>query len=236
MDKRRIWTQFGPLMVGILALLVFGLAPMASAGKAEDRAALRAERKAARAALRAERKAARAAEQAEEAQEQAEEAQEQAEEAQEPAGKPVASELIRGTTSAWIGSEGGSLKIHYKGGQGGQDDVRVQFIVPENALAVPKEITMALELDTQDLSHLTLIFAPSGLDFLVPAKLMIKMGKDVAKGLGYQSMVGLHISKDANTDGELVETVPLVITPSGKAIEVLMEVPGFSRYSLGGNF
>ena len=259
MNKLTGWTRFAPLMVGVVALLVLSWTPVASAGKAEDRvariaarqeqmAARQAER-AAKIAAREEQKAARAAKWAEQiAAWEAEQAalkaaweaervgreEQQAAKRAERAAKRVARDLLRGTDSKMIGPEGGTLMVSYRGGRGGKDNVRARFTVPRNALPAPVEISMTLEVDTQDLSYVKVIFGPSGLKFDIPAQLKVKLGRDVAKGIGYQSMVGLHHSKKPDDAGELVEEVPLTIEPGWLDVEVQMQVPGFSRYSLAG--
>ena len=251
------WARFGVLMAGVVFLLVLGWAPDASAGwksergswtagNTEDRAARIAERKAAREveraaklAVREEQKAAREAERAaklavREEQKAAREAERAAREA-ERAAKKAARELLRGTDSKLIGPEGGRLMVSYLGGRGGKDNVQVQFVVPRNALPAPEEISMTLEVDTQDMSYLKLTFTPSGLNFDIPALLKIRMGRDMAEGLGFQSMVGLHAKKrpklprgddddgddddgddddgDDDDDYEVDDEVPLVIDP-----------------------
>jgi len=85
------------------------------------------------------------------------------------------------------------------------------------------------------LSSLTVAFAPAGLEFDIPAELKIKLGKEIAEELGYQSMIGLHQSTDPATNGELVEVIPLTIDPGRQWVEVWLEVSGFSRYSVGGD-
>lgn len=210
MDRRTGWTRFAPLMVGMLVLLVFGWTSVASArrgGERADRESWRGER-----------------------------ADREAEgEAREPqrAEKKAAGERLRGTASSVIGPEGGTLWVSYRGGRGGKDDVEVQFIVPKNALTEPQDISVTLTVDTEDLSYIMVTFTPSGLNFKLPAKLKIKLGKDLIEGIGYESMVGLHRSKRSDDDGELVEVVPLIIQPGDIYTEVQMNVPGFSRYSLG---
>lgn len=132
--------------------------------------------------------------------------------------------------SGSFGPEGGTLKVGDKLGPGGKDDVRVLFIVPEGSLspeASPVFITMSLEV-SEDLSQMTLNFGPSGTEFNPPAKLKIKLGKETAEALGFQSMIGLHFS------GDKVDEIPLRIEPGRKDVEVFLKVPGFSRYSLGG--
>ena len=270
MNNRLRWTRFAPLMIGVLTLLVLGWTPMASAGRAEDRAARiaaqeeqkaareaeRAAKIAAREAERAAKQAAREAEQAareaERAAKQAAREAEQAAREAERAAKKATRELLRGTDSQFIGPEGGRLMVRYLGGKGGKDNVQAKFIVPRNALAAPTEISMTLEVDTQDMSYVKLIFTPSGLKFDIPAILKIKLGKDMAELLGFQSMVGLHAKKrpkpvgggddddddgdddDDDDDYEVDGEVPLTIEPEHYYVEVEMLVPGFSRYSLAG--
>ena len=223
-DKRMGWKRFGVLMASVVFLLVIGWAPDASAGWKAERGSWTANWE--------ETKAAREA-----AWEQwIESWQEALNEWEENRAANIENyNMKRGTDSATIGPDGGMLMVSYRGGLGGKDNVRVQFTVPRNALAADAEISMTLELDTEDLSDLTVVFAPAGLEFDIPAELKIRLGKEIAEDLGYQSIVGLHISEDPNSNGDLEEIVPLTIDPGRRKIDVYLEVNGFSRYSLGGS-
>lgn len=131
------------------------------------------------------------------------------------------------TQTKRIGPEGGTLKVGEKYGKGGRDDLMVFFHVPEGALDEKVEITMRLRGD--NLENLVLEFSPEGLRFNIPAQLRIKLGKDRVN-LPIESVVALH----QNADGSVEQVEILRIEEERDSYWIIVEVPGFSLYSLGG--
>ena len=132
----------------------------------------------------------------------------------------------RATQTKKIGKEGGKLKVGSKFGQGGQDDLMVKLEIPKGALDHKVYITMTLV--GLDEGKLVLEFDPSGLEFLKDAKLTVKMGKDYVNSL--ETVEAYHVS-DAGTEG-----TEAGIEEYHDYFEIRVKVPGFSRYSLNGDF
>ena len=124
-----------------------------------------------------------------------------------------------------IGKRGGSLKVDLRNERGGQDDIKVKFTVPKDALEENEEISMTVTGTT--LSDLVIVFTPSGLIFREDARLDIKLGKDLVD-LELDELVVAH------TDVNGTVTLFGLVVKEDDEVEISIRVPGFSRYSLGG--
>jgi hypothetical protein len=125
-----------------------------------------------------------------------------------------------------IGPRGGKLRLKARNGQGGNDDIKVVFTVPEGALDCEVEICIGLRGAT--LNNLEIGFAPTGQEFNIPAELKVKVGKD-ALGLEPEEIEVIH-----HHGNELEEVEISELVEGRKDIELVIKVPGFSRYSMGG--
>ena len=99
----------------------------------------------------------------------------------------------------------------------------------------------ALDEDTQidmtvsgtSLDDLVVAFAPAGLTFNIPAQLTIKVAVNKVEVLPESFMVK-HIHGDGTVEEAVVGKYGL--ERSGLYYKFVIEVPGFSRYSMGGGY
>ena len=143
-----------------------------------------------------------------------------------PAGEPA---LYTQTASAWFSPEApGGLKVFFNP-YAGDGQVQVQsavFEVPARGVNQKVEISMTAFSGVL-LNDIQFQFSPSGLVFNTPATLTMALSGDVDK----EELYGLtvyHIS----SDGTVTEAA--VQYSMTKGCTLILEIPGFSRYSLGG--
>jgi hypothetical protein len=108
----------------------------------------------------------------------------------------------------------------------GLDDIQVKFDVPRNALDRQEHIGMRVHGET--LSSLVVEFAPSGLSFNTPATLEIEVDKELVD-ISLDTIVITHYHADGTTTIE--ESQVKVRWPGN--VEIVVDIPGFSRYSMG---
>jgi hypothetical protein len=137
-----------------------------------------------------------------------------------------------------VGPSGGQLTVADEGGRT-HDDISATLTIPGRALQAPENITMAVGYvdggafvagDPGTLSALHVAFGPADLDFEKDAHLVVRVGKnrvdvDVKSG---QVRVE-HESSDSVTYAEAK-----VKKSRSRAVTLIVKVPGFSVYSLGG--
>ena len=130
--------------------------------------------------------------------------------------------------NAVFASQGGSMEIFEdQGTPPKKDDLRSQFSVPEDGVTGPVEISMTVY--GQSLSELLFQFTPSGLVFNSDAQLEILIGKDWVD-LPLDDLVAYHEHEDGT-----VEYAQIVMVEDwGAETRILISIPGFSRYSMGG--
>ena len=193
------------------------------AEKEAKKAEKEAEKEAKKAAREAEKEAAKADREAEREARKADREDDDAEQNDEDGGTVV--ESSSATVSALIGPEGGKLQFVDRGDRGGHDDLTVKFIVPEGSLAEPTLITM--EVVGRTLSTLAIYCQPTGTGFDPPAKLQIRLGKDLVD-LPLGGLLVAHTPSDG-------DTVPMEpdVEQRNSVFKIEVEVLGFSRYSLG---
>ena len=169
-------------------------------------------------------------------------------------GVPSAAKLAEEgrVVSAAFDAQGGQLKLKEHNGPGVRDDLRVKLQAGNGALSVPVTITMTTY--GQTLSALVLEFAPGGLVFLDPAELTLDVGIDKVDlsladltvwhvhddGTVEEAVVGLQ--KQELDDDELAESDEEDDDDSDDdadsdkdLVRIKIQIPGFSRFSMGGN-
>ena len=104
------------------------------------------------------------------------------------------------------------------------------LVVPRGALTETKTITMSVIGD--DLSSLVVGFQPAGLVFNKPASLRILLGRDRVdlSVEEIRNLIGLHLYANGNVEQVDVRSMRL----RREGVWLVIEVPGFSRYALGG--
>lgn len=125
-----------------------------------------------------------------------------------------------------FGVEGGELEIEKTNGEGITDDLKVIFRTAEGALTEDVLITMAVYGET--MSDLVVAFGPSGLVFLVEAELDIRLGRERVD-MNLEELIVWHIHDDG-----LVEMATHRAKDWGDIVRIQVDVPGFSRFSMGG--
>ena len=126
-----------------------------------------------------------------------------------------------------ITPNGGSVRLVENGGSGGEDNLKAELNVSAGALNQDTDITMALQGST--LADILIGFAPDGLVFNTPAELWLKVGPALVD-LPTETMVALH----TDSNGVTQEVPILQLFERDGATWVVIQVPGFSVYSLGG--
>lgn len=126
-----------------------------------------------------------------------------------------------------ITPQGGSVRVVDRGDGGNLDNVRAVLAVPAGALNQDTTITMSLQGET--LSDIAIGFEPSGLVFNTPAALQLKVGDGVVD-LPLDTMVALV----TEADGTSAQVPILELRQIEGATWIVIQVPGFSVYSLGG--
>lgn len=127
----------------------------------------------------------------------------------------------------YIGPKGGIITVGHEFGPGASDDLVVDFVVPERALDEPTRIKVTLHGDR--LENLAIEFAPAGLVFNTPAELWIKIGKGRVHSSDLEDLLILHQYEDGK-----VEEYGVEVDEEEEKYWLLIKVPGFSRYSMGG--
>jgi hypothetical protein len=148
---------------------------------------------------------------------------------QEPAEIPVATKktidhtVHKESASGDFSHKGGKLRVSFsKYAIDGETQVEwAELIVPKKALIEDTRITMKV-LSGTSLEDIQVVFGPSGTSFVPSASLVLKLsGSDKPENL-----VVYHYSADQVSDA-------VIEKESGWKVRI--EVPGFSRYSLGGD-
>lgn len=136
---------------------------------------------------------------------------------------------LKRTGSEKIGSKGGTIVVADPGKRGGKDDLQATFTVPKKALKKSVEITVNLYGD--NLEELVVEFGPSGLEFKNPSQLVIQVGKDKLGSLDKKEIEDqlqvYHIHGDES------EEMSFKVKVGRDGVELIVKVPGFSRYSMG---
>ncbi|MBT3602663.1 MAG: hypothetical protein HOE48_05365 [Candidatus Latescibacteria bacterium] len=137
--------------------------------------------------------------------------------------------VYENTTSARIGPRnGGSLLVSFPryGNESTVHVVSAEFIVPKRALESRKTISMTVTTG-YTLDDVTVTFGPSGLVFTQAAKLVIKL-----KGGDPEAVEAFHFSQDQVSAADIRR----IVYDDGRAgWRIVLNIPGFSRYSLGGD-
>ena len=133
------------------------------------------------------------------------------------------------TSSKLIGSAGDTLQVKDLNGRGTKDNLVVILKVPANALATDELITMTVHGET--LSELVVEFAPAGLEFLTPAILKLRVGNKLVDTALEDILRIDHIHDDGTIERA---RVPFSAVKDNGRVRIKVEVPGFSRYSMGG--
>lgn len=161
--------------------------------------------------------------------------------AAEAAGKVAAIPEEGVSISDWFGYAGGKFDIAEPNGHGHADDLEVGFWVPVGAVGgtnaadpfAPTDtaadsvyITMTVYGNT--LSTLIVEFEPDGFEFVIPALLGLRLGWDLVD-MDLDDLVVWHIHGDGTAEPAEIE-----IIKSDRNATILVDVPGFSKYSGGG--
>jgi hypothetical protein len=134
------------------------------------------------------------------------------------------------STSAVIGEAGGLLQIEEDEALGTEGELEVRFVVKPGALENATPIHMGLQ--GQGIPGLVIGFQPGGLSFGQPAFLMVKADRELIDA-GLLKADG-SIDVYHHHDNGFVETAFVVFAGFvDDTYVVVVEVPGFSRYSLG---
>lgn len=126
-------------------------------------------------------------------------------------------------------AQGGAFGIELPTTPTPLDDIAFDFVVPQNGLDHAETITMSI-LGT-DFSNLVAAFDPSGLVFLQAANLRVTIGKALTDAT-QQELEDMTIYHEHH-DGT-VEIATHWVEQTGAQWIIVIEVPGFSRYSGGG--
>lgn len=129
------------------------------------------------------------------------------------------------TVSQTISTSGGKLTVSDLNAKGQKDDLEVTLAVPRGGLAQPTLIAMTVYGNRA--SDLVVAFEPSGLVFLKAAELKVLLGYDRVD-ITLSQLQAYHVS----ADGTVSVAKILSIKPGVSAVEVRIEVPGFSIYGL----
>ena len=132
------------------------------------------------------------------------------------------------TVCARVGPAGGILPVKVKNMHGRNDDIQAQLSIPERALAEQVSIGMRVEGDAPE--NLVVHFSPGGLAFLTAAEMEIRLGVDLVDDIFEIGIVHEY------ADGTAEPGTILMAKEAGNTSKVFVEVPGFSRYSLGGDY
>ncbi|MFH1568007.1 MAG: hypothetical protein ABIL09_08385 [Gemmatimonadota bacterium] len=186
-----------------------------------DKAARKAARDAAKALKDAAKDATQAAEEASQA--AAKVAVETGLEAEEPGAADYTSTV---TVSGTIGPKGGRLQL-VDTGLGEDDELVAVLHIPARALTEPTDITMTVS--GYWLKDVQIDFGPDGLTFLKDATLVVHIGKDRVDVDVQSGLIKVIHTSDDGTVHEMTGTAVV-----GKTINLILKVPGFSVYSLGG--
>lgn len=152
-------------------------------------------------------------------------------EATRTAAKIASSDDGRSVTKVFD-EDGGKFKIDEEGDENTDlDDLEIQFRIPDNALDGDVEITMTVYGYT--LETLVIAFEPAGLIFNIPAELEIEIGHDLcaADEDEAEEMFGQHQYADGSVD-----EIDAELLKKNQEYEFYLQVPGFSRYSMGGGY
>ncbi len=155
--------------------------------------------------------------------------------------KPSGGSLYTETASGWFSPESsGKLKVKFEYDDDGDDDdddddgddiLRVEkakFEVEEGSIDQDVEITMTVQSGTT-LEDVGVLFSPTGQEFNPFAKLTLCLeGELDEEDLG--SIKAYHIEGDSVT-----ELSVKISERDDDEWKIIVDVPGFSRYSLGGN-
>lgn len=145
--------------------------------------------------------------------------------------------LYTKSASGWFTPEqGGSLNVKFANNYGSWTDVRLKsatFQVDPGAIAAKTLITMDVTTG-YTIDDVSVKFGPSGLTFNPEATLTLVFwgGSTLSEEeLRLREAQGYHITEDG-----YISTVTQETDTQGNAYYIIIiKVPGFSRYSLGGN-
>lgn len=137
-----------------------------------------------------------------------------------------AGEAGRTVSAIFSPDENGFLRIDEEMGPSPKDDIGIKFSVHKGAIEQPVLITMTFYGD--ELSNMVVAFQPAGLEFLEMAELRLAVG-DERVDLPLYDLHAWHIYNDGT-----VKEVGFSITDEGNGVLFKIDVPGFSRYSMGG--
>jgi hypothetical protein len=135
-------------------------------------------------------------------------------------------EAGRTVSAIFSPGEKGVIQIDEEMGPSSRDDIDIAFSVSRGAIEKPVLITMTLYGET--LSNMVVAFQPAGLKFLEMADLRLAVGDELVD-LPLEDLHAWHIYSDGTT-----EEVRFSIVDQGNGILFKIDVPGFSRYSIGG--
>lgn len=133
------------------------------------------------------------------------------------------SALYLQSASGNFSSDGGKLSVVFPQ-YTADSDIQVQsveFVVAKGALQADTHITMDVYSGTS-IEDIRVVFGPSGTEFVPSAVLNLKLSGNVKP----EDLVAYHYSADQVTDA---------VIEKESGWKVIIDVPGFSRYSLGGD-
>lgn len=123
------------------------------------------------------------------------------------------------TSSQLVGTQGGHFLINNGG-------LKVTFTVQENGLAADEQITMTVYGEM--LSEVIVAFEPGGQVFLIDSQLELRLDNALVD-LPLDGLQAWHIHDDGT-----VEPAGIVFVDDATAkTYITLDIPGFSRYSLG---
>ena len=127
-------------------------------------------------------------------------------------------------------NKGGEIVVQENMNDGGpHNDFKIALQVGQKTVAEDVVITMTVHGST--LEDLVVAFDPGGFEFLKPAKLIISVGKDRYTEIP-EGVVVRHEYGDSTVED--ITLYKLLVQKDGGRITIKVDIPGFSRYSMGG--
>lgn len=121
------------------------------------------------------------------------------------------------------------LRVNKSMGSGTENEIDVSFNVRKGS--VPATVDIAMTVVGESLETLVIAFEPAGLEFYEPAELKLKIGAALI-GTMPDDLQVRHIRSDGS---EELATI-LRLKEKKDSLEIIIEIPGFSRYSPGGGW
>jgi hypothetical protein len=118
------------------------------------------------------------------------------------------------------------LKVEKKHESGDEDDIIIEFLVPE--FAVTEDVLINMTVYGHSLDDLIVAFEPGGLYFEQEATLDMLVGNDLFPPEVLEALTAYHLHADGSED----EVGIILIEPGDKRTRICVSVPGFSRYGL----